>query len=248
VITEHELHAYIDGRLNGERRTAFEQWLASRPNDAARIAAYRHIGEQWRAAYASVLYEPVPEELVVAAQKKPRPRALVRVAAAIVLGMASAALAIWQLPLYFDGEAAGEMVRRAAVAHAVYTPEVRHPVEPQPQAHVLAWLSERLAMPVRAPNLETAGLTFIGGRLLPGEMQAAALLMYEAHSGPRLTLYWAPEFKSRHETGLRFARSDNGTRVYYWIDDECGYAVASADLGRNELLRVALLAYGQLEK
>src|SRR2546421_106910 len=76
----------------------------------------------------------------------------------------------------------------------------------------------------------------------------AALLMYEGQTGPRLTLYWGPEFKSRHETGLRFARSDNGTSVYYWIDDECGYAIASSDLARNELLRVAFLAYGQLEK
>jgi anti-sigma factor RsiW len=248
MITEDELHAYVDGRLSEDRRAAVEQWLAARPNDAARVAAYRHLAEQWRAAYAPVLHEPVPEELVVAARKKRRPRALVRVAAAIVLAAAIGALTMWQLSLYFESEAASEMVHRAAVAHAVYTPEVRHPVEPQAEAHLLAWLSERLAMPVRAPNLEAAGLTLIGGRLLPGEKQAAALLMYEGQTGPRLTLYWGPEFKSRHETGLRFARSDNGTSVYYWIDDECGYAIASADLARNEFLRVALLAYGQLEK
>jgi len=246
MITEHDLHAYVDGCLNEERRAAVEQWLAARPADAARVAAYRQLGEQWRAAYAPVLQEPVPQELVLAARRKRRP--LARLAAASVLAVALGALAMWQLPLYFDGEAATEMVRRAAVAHAVYTPEVRHPVEAQAETSVLAWLSERLDMKVQAPDLEAAGLSFIGGRLLPGERQAAALLMYEAQNGRRLTLYWGPEFRSRKETGLRFARSDNGTRVYYWIDDECGYAIASADLARNELLRVALLVYGQLEK
>ena len=92
------------------------------------------------------------------------------------------------------------------------------------------------------------GLTFIGGRLLPGERSPAALLMYEAQSGRRITLYWGPEFRSEHETPLRYVRADNGTRVYYWIDEECGYAIASADLSKNELLVVAAMAYSRLEK
>jgi anti-sigma factor RsiW len=37
-------------------------------------------------------------------------------------------------------------------------------------------------------------------------------------------------------------------RVYYWLDDECGYAVTSADLGEKELFRGAVMAYAQLEK
>jgi anti-sigma factor RsiW len=37
-------------------------------------------------------------------------------------------------------------------------------------------------------------------------------------------------------------------RLYYWIDPECGYAVASAELGEPELLRLARIVYEQLEK
>ena len=37
-------------------------------------------------------------------------------------------------------------------------------------------------------------------------------------------------------------------RVYYWLDDECGYAVASAELSRGELHALAQMAHEQLEK
>ena len=48
-----------------------------------------------------------------------------------------------------------KQARRAANAHAVYVPEVRHPVEvgADQEAHLVQWLSKRLAVPVRAPAL-----------------------------------------------------------------------------------------------
>jgi anti-sigma factor RsiW len=250
VIPEYDLHAYVDGRLDEPRRAALEQALAARPSDAARVAAYRYLSEQCRAAYAPLLNDPVPNGLALSAPEKPRRwRAARALAAAVVLALGLGVGAAWQLGYFNDGgERAAEMVRVAAMAHAVYTPEVHHPVEARAEANVLAWLSERLGMPVRAPNLESAGFSFMGGRLLPGDKTAAALLMYEAQNGRRLTLYWGPEFKSEHETRVQFATSENGTRVYYWIDEECGYAIASVDLSRDELRHVALMAHEQLEK
>jgi len=245
-VGEAELHAYTDDRLGEERRRAVEAWLAIHPDDASRVAAYRTLGEQWRAAYAAVLDEPVPAQLRL--QTKRRWRLPAAIAASVAL-----ALGAWQLfdhaPHYLPGNAATEVVRRAALAHAVYAPEVNHPVEAaSSRDELLQWLSARLQMKVQAPNLEAAGLAFIGGRLLPGERAPAALLMYEGANGERLTLYWAPEFRRERETGLVHARADNGMRLYYWLDDECAYAIASAELGDKELLRIAKIAYAQLEK
>jgi len=252
-IAEADIHGYVDGQLDDARRRAVRDWLAAHPDDAARVAGFRALGERWREAYARVLQEPVPPELLDALkpQRVTRVRRLAWAAAASVVATL-VALAAWTLvePHHLPGSAAADMIERAAVAHATYAAELRHPVDTgaPSKEELLAWLSQRLRMKVEAPSLESVGFTFIGGRLLPGESAPAALLMYEGKHGQRVTLYWGPEFRQERETGLRFAHSGRGERVYYWLDDECGYAIASSDLGQRQLLRVALLAYAQLEK
>jgi anti-sigma factor RsiW len=244
-LAEPDLHAYIDGRLDAARGRALESWLAAHPDDAARAAAYRLLGERWRAAYAPVLDEPIPAALVYALQGKPAcghpiVPAVVAVAAGILIALA--------VSLYLAPSPSPEIVHRAAMAHAVYAAEVQHPVEARAHDELLDWLSERLHMKVRAPDLQAAGFAFLGGRLLPGDAAAAALLMYEGQNGQRVTLYWGPEFRQARETGLVYAPGERGMRVYYWLDDDCGYAVASAELSQQELLAVALIAHEQLEK
>jgi len=102
-------------------------------------------------------------------------------------------------------------------------------------------------MKVTAPNLDAAGMSLVGGRLLPDESGPAASLMYETRDGRRATLYWAPDATREGRVNLRSTR-DGNVRVFYWIDDECGYALASADLGEEELRRAAALAYKELEE
>src|SRR5947209_3061470 len=58
-VTEDELHAYVDGELPADRRGAVEAWLASHPEDAARVAAWRVQAEAIRARYGAVAAEPV---------------------------------------------------------------------------------------------------------------------------------------------------------------------------------------------
>src|SRR5258708_10301853 len=148
----------------------------------ARIAADRVRGGHWGAAEAPVIV---------------RRKRRWRLPAAIAAGCAIMALSAWQVsehaPHYLPGNPAVEMVRRASLAHAVYAPEVNHPVEATSRDELLQWLSERLQMKVRAPSLEAAGLAFIGGRLLPGERAPAALLMYEESNGQRAKPYSGPE-------------------------------------------------------
>ena len=242
-VAEADLQAYVDGRLDAARRAALESWLAAHRGDAARVAAYRRLGEQWRAAYAPMLDEPIPPALHKALQARARRRPrFMRTA----LAAAAAALVALGVSLYLAAEPASEIVHRAAMAHAVYAAEVQHPVEGRDE--VLGWLSERLGMKVQAPDLRQAGFAFLGGRLVPGDAAAAALLMYEGQNGQRVTLYWDPEFRQARETGLVYAPTERGTRVYYWLDDECGYAVASAEISREELFALAQMAHEQLER
>jgi anti-sigma factor RsiW len=244
-VTEAELQAYVDRRLSPDRHAAVKAWVAARPSEAERLAAYWRINEVLHAAYDSVLAAPMPARLTVMAWRKPRWRRLAALAAAVLVAALLGAIAGWQLHIGPDSA----LMQRAALAHATYAPEVLHPVEmrAQERSELLAWLSKRLGMKVEAPNLEPAGLAFVGGRLLPGEAGATALLMYESAAGARVSLYWGADTRLSYDTGLRYARQKN-VRMYYWIDPECGYAVVSSELAKDDLLRVATIAHEQLEK
>lgn len=252
-ITEGDLQAYADGRLPDNRRSAIEAWLATRPEEAERIAAYRRLAQEVRAAYDSMMSEPVPERLARAAAPRLPIRRVAAIAVWIVLGVAIGAPAGWHVrPERVVAQPAPDaaiIARRAAVAHATYSPEVRHPVEvgADDEQHLVTWLSKRLGVKVRAPKLDEAGMSLVGGRLLPGETGPVAQFMYQTQNGRRLTLYVRTEGSSNRETAFRYAR-ENNVGVFYWIDREVGYALASADMSRDELLKLANLVYKQLEQ
>ena len=243
-ISESDLHAYLDGELEPSRRDEVDAHVASQPEEAARVAAYERLNEALRARYDSVLDEPVPPNLL-------RPRKAPRVLryAAVVGWLALGGFAGWQLHGWHAGEdraSAPPWARRAAVAHIVYSPEVRHPVEvgADQEDHLVAWLSKRLGTPLKIPHLNGVGYALVGGRLLPGEQGPAAQFMYQDAQGQRLTLYVRSHREQSRETAFRFAQ-DGSIRVFYWIDRGLGFAL-SAELEKDELLRVANAVYRQL--
>jgi anti-sigma factor RsiW len=250
-VTELDLQAYADGNLTEERRAAVAAWLASHPEDAERIESYRRLGEELRSAYDGVLHEPVPaylERLVRAG----RLRRAALVAGLLGLGIALGAVGGWQLRSMQSvpaaaGDPTAALARRAAVAHATYSPEVRHPVEvgADQEAHLVTWLSKRLGTPLRAPKLESVGYSLVGGRLLPGENGPVAHFMYQCNRGTRVTLYVRSDMGTNRSTAFRYAREGN-VGVFYWVDSKLGYAVSSGDISKEDLLNVATAAYHQL--
>jgi anti-sigma factor RsiW len=69
--------------------------------------------------------------------------------------------------------------------------------------------------------------------------------MYQDAGGKRLTLYVSRSRKGDAVTAFRFAREGN-VSVFYWIDDECGYAL-SGEVDKPTLARVASAVYKQLQ-
>jgi len=253
-VTEAELLAYVDGQLPGPRTPDVEAWLAAHPEEAERIAAYRRQNEELRAMFNPVLDEAVPERLRQVARRGAQWRTYAVAAGFTLLGLAVGVMAGWQLHAQRTPVAAGSIgiARNAAVAHATYSPEVRHPVEvgADQEAHLTAWLSKRLGTSLRAPKLEASGFNLVGGRLLPGEAKPAggpspvAQFMYQTQGGRRLTLYVRTE-AANNQTAFRYAM-EGSVGVFYWIDRNVGYALSSADLNREELLAVANTVYKQL--
>ena len=202
--------------------------------------------------FEPVLEEPVPARLVRAARRGTRLRSLAVAAGWVALGVAIGTMAGWQLhalraPAPVAQPEAPVIARRAALAHATYAPEVRHPVEvgADQEEHLVAWLSKRLGGDVRAPRLDGEGMALVGGRLLPRDPGPVAQFMYQNAQGRRVTLYVRTEGPDQRETAFRFTREGN-VRVFYWIDRKFGYALSSADLERDELLKLANVVYRQL--
>jgi anti-sigma factor RsiW len=253
-INEADLQAYVDEQLDAARRAEVEAWLVAHPEEAERIAAFRRLGEELRAVYDPVLSEQLPPTLAGAGTLGERrwPR-FAAMAALLALGAAIGGIAGWQLhdsrPIAAAAPAdvGAAMARRAAVAHATYSPEVRHPVEvgADQEAHLVAWLSKRLGAPLRAPKLEAVGYNLVGGRLLPGDNGPVAHFMYQCTRGTRVTLYVRTEMAGNRETAFRYAR-ENNVGVFYWVDRKLGYALSSADISKEDLLKVANAVYQQI--
>lgn len=250
-VSELDLQAYADGTLPEERRAAVAAWLAAHAEDAERIESYRRLAEELRSTYEGVLDEPVPERLS-RALRPARVRRVAMIALWVGLGAALGGIAGWHLystqtPPTAAVDPADSMARRAAVAHATYSPEVRHPVEvgADQEAHLVKWLSKRLGTQLRAPQLESVGYSLVGGRLLPGENGPVAHFMYQCNRGTRVTLYVRGDMGSNRSTAFRYAREGN-VGVFYWVDSKMGYALSSNDISKEDLLNVANAAYQQL--
>ena len=261
------LSAWLDDELPPEQRAEVEAWLREHPEDAARVRLWALDAEALRARLDGVLGEPVPQALAqVTWRKAPDtlPGAMwqrwVAALAIFVLGGAVGAAVMWRLPPSSGGLARGgepAWVQRAAVAHAVYVPEVRHPVEVKAQEeHLSRWLTRRLTLPVKLFDLRAQGFELVGGRLLPDAAgPPSAQLMYQAlpDTGAdgkplRVTVYLRKP-DSNTPAAFRYERQGE-LGLFYWVEGEsteggaCGYALVGA-LPRGQLLALAEAIYKQ---
>ncbi len=195
--------------------------------------------------FDAVMTEPIPARMYL---KRPAwldyARAAMLVAVGIAIGLAAPFL---RTPAPSPIAYVSQLPVRAARAHLVYSPEVRHPVEVEAKEkdHLVKWLSKRLGIDLKVPLLSTEGFELLGGRLLPGSDGPVAQFMYQDSSGKRLTLYVARPHKGDNVTAFRFAQ-EGPVSVFYWMDRECGYAL-SGEVDKPTLARVASLVYKQLE-
>lgn len=232
-IREDELHAWIDGRIAPDRRAAVEAWLAAHPEQRSRLDAYRTQDAVLRGALDAAVSGPVPERLERAAHR-PYPRYRLASLAAAALALIVGAGAGWGLRDALMDEP-GNFALQAAVAHEVFVPEQRHPVEVAANEadHLTTWLGKRLGGPLAAPDLSSLGYRLVGGRLLATESGPAAQLMYEDADGGRLTLYLRTDVKDEPEHAWWFAK-EGDIDVYYWVMDGRALAVVGA-MSRAEL-------------
>jgi anti-sigma factor RsiW len=248
MISDDELHAYVDGELPADRRGAVEAWLAAHADDAAKVAAWRKQAELIQARYGGIVNEKVPARLDFGKMARRRRNTWIAAAAAAALAaFVAGGVTGWTVR---DAETppSSDLTRFTAdalEAYRLYVVEVRHPVEvPGDQRpHLVEWLSKRVGSPVSAPDLSHVGLKLVGGRLLPGPTGATAFFMYEGPSGERFTLYCGRT--GDREMALRYT-TGNQNAAYYWVDQNLAY-VLSGPAERDKLRDIAQAAYDQID-
>ena len=272
-VSEGELHTLLDGRLSPGERVALEMRLANDAPATATLNAWQTQREELRKLHQPLLSEALPPTLLAAAQRASRSSQQLDqwwrwggMAAGVILAFGVGWLSHDQLGGQLSKQiASGQMrstqtftfVHEASLAHAVFSPEVRHPVEvpAAQQEHLVQWLSKRLGKPLKVPVLSAQAYELVGGRLLPGDGGARAQFMFQNPEGTRVTLYLgaldnkiaasgaAPKPGSQ-ETAFRYS-TDGPVPSFYWVDQGFGYALSGA-VSREELMKLAQLVYQQL--
>jgi anti-sigma factor RsiW len=261
-FSETDIHSLIDGELPPETAEQVAAWVAEDPERLRLAQTCREQRELLHRRYDALLGEPMPAAMLQTVRDGPKRarraanQSMFRRTAGLMLLAGACTAGGWFGHARLGGgpapapaaDALAVLSHRAAVAHVVFSPEVRHPVEvaASEEAHLVRWLSNRLATPVRAPALGPQGFQLVGGRLLPGEDRPVAQFMYQNGAGKRLTLYvstLAPSAATR-ETAFRFERYRD-VNTFYWAQENRAYAL-SGELNREELMPVARTVYEQL--
>lgn len=244
IVTEDDLHKYVDGELTDTKAGIVAAAVAADESLREKVDEYREINRRLREIYDEKQPGPLPARLLIAVSGRSG-LPVMQIAASVIWFLIGGLLG-YVLQGHLDSN---EFVRplpiEAAFAHAVFVPEVRHPVEVNAaeREHLNAWLSKRLARPIAAPDLRLAGYALIGGRLLPDAHRPAAQFMFEDSAGQRITLYIRHSLDGR-ASSFSYAQS-NEFGIVYWVDDGLAYALTSA-ADKALLTKAAEIVYRQV--
>ncbi|MDO8458971.1 MAG: anti-sigma factor [Burkholderiaceae bacterium] len=268
TLTEDQIHALVDGQLSPQEAARLQARLTLDPVAQVTVEKWRQQRAALKSLHGHILSEALPATLTTTAtQSAASQQALNQwwrwggIAAGVMMtfGVGWFSNAAWHgesqalapTAAVVKALSARDFARQASLAHAVYAPEARHPVEvaAAEQEHLIQWLSKRLGKPLKVPNLTAQGYQLVGGRLLPGDAGARAQFMFQKESGARITLYLgavdkAPTGAAVAETGFNFA-SEGAISSFYWIDQGFGYALVGP-VPRDSLMKLAQAVYQQL--
>lgn len=270
-VRDARLHAWVDDELSPAERSEVDQWMREHPADAERMHRWMDDAEAIRRKLEPILDEDVPVRLQqIVWNRTPiavsmRWQRFAAAAAVFIVGGVVGGLIGWTAKpagaVYAQDaspDSAG-WVQRAVVAHRVYVPEVRHPVEVNvsdkgaadriaQEAQLARWLTTRVDVPVRLFDLRAEGFELVGGRLLPDASGPSAQLMYQNTGGQRITVYLRKSsggLLPGKDSPFAFQRRGD-LAMFYWPEGDAGYAIVGA-LPRERLQALAEAIHKQCD-
>jgi anti-sigma factor RsiW len=234
-ITEDDLHAYVDGRLDPARQADVAAYLEAHADVAGRIAGYGEQRAMLREMLRPVADEPIPPALNVRhlAERRARVAWPRWWAAAAVLLLSLGGAGGWTLRGLSGPPMQGVAMlgQEAAYNFSVYGPDHMHPVEMRAAAgtELTDWVAQRLGHSVMVPDLAGSGYRFMGGRVVATPQGPGALFMYDNDHGTRLVMLTVPMAADRTTPMMPMSHGD--ISGLSWATQGMGYSlVGPADM------------------
>ena len=192
-VSEEDLHGFVDGVLDPDRRAAVERHLSNDPDASARIRGWQASRAAMLAAFGGAAMEPVPPSLNVAriaAARSARRWRPTMVAAGLALALALGGGAGWFANDLMQPAGLSALAVQATDAHRVFADDMVHPVEfgPAELPGQLGWIGQRVGHEVVVPDLSADGFRLVGARMVATPQGPACLFLYDGAGSQRISI------------------------------------------------------------
>ncbi|MHC1479163.1 anti-sigma factor family protein [Frateuria aurantia] len=230
--SEHDLHAYVDGRLDGLQQQAVALYLAQHPELAAEVQDWQRDAQRLRAAagpWQDLPPNPGLDPLRLRAGRRQRQRARWAIAAMLVLGLGLGGLGGWQMHGWQLTRASPPM-SDALTAYRLATQDqgLQLDIVSEQAPALQQWLDAHVRHSIRLPDLRDSGFHPVGGRLFITDKDVAAMVLYEDARHHTISFYVRPPglLRNRLPYGLR---ADGELLAQYGSDRLHNFALVSRD-------------------
>ena len=232
-ISEDDLHAYIDGRLDDARSAEVSAYLEKHPEVAGRFASYASQRDILRSALDPVAEEPVPTRLnishMLAGRRQNRMSAWRLAAAAVVLLFAGGS-AGWAVRAGLDQPTEGvlALADEASQTYAAFASDSIRPVEVRADrlVELVDWATERMGRKPMLPDLGKSGYRLMGGRIVATPHGPGLMLMYDDDRGSRLVMLTRPMTVDLNRKMTPHTEDD--VEGWAWSMDGMGYSLVGS--------------------
>ena len=232
-ITEDDLHAYVDGRLDDARNAEVCSYLEKHPGVASRFASYSAQRTALRTAFDPVAEEPIPTRLnlnhMIAARRRNRVSAWRLAAAAVVLLFAGGSGGWYMHDMMSPpNEGVVALAREASDSFATYAADRIRPIELRADnmVELVDWATERMGRKPVLPDLSQSGYRLMGGRVVSTPHGAGLMLMYDNDQGTRLVMLTRPMAVDQARTMT--PHSQGKVDGWSWASNGMGYSLVGA--------------------
>ncbi|PDQ23099.1 hypothetical protein CN311_00115 [Mesorhizobium sanjuanii] len=232
-ITEDDLHAYVDGRLDVARSEEVSAYLGKHPDVANRFASYSVQRTLLQGAFDPVAGEPVPSRLnlshMIASRRQNRVSTWRLIAAAVVLLFAGGSGGWYMHDMMVPPtEGVVALAREASDSFATYAGDRTRPVELRADnmVELVGWATERIGRKPVLPDLSKSGYRLMGGRVVSTPHGAGLMLMYDNDHGTRLVMLTRP--MAVDQTRTMTPHSQGKVDGWAWASNGMGYSLVGS--------------------
>ncbi|WP_462383636.1 anti-sigma factor family protein [Pseudomonas sp. Marseille-QA0892] len=241
IISDHDLHAYVDGRLDAERRRFVDDALARDPVLAAQVHGWLQDARTLRSALSqpSRPENPALDPIAIRARKRRRRGGQLATAASLALCLGIGGWGGWMARESVQPYADPPMSDAVQAYRLLVDGRMPPDMTATNPAELSNWLAVRFGGDVQMPNLEPAGFKAVSARMLSTPQGAAAMVLYRDRAGRTATFYIRPP-GAGYRMMPKGERRDGELKARYWSGGRYNYAVVTkADDDIEKALRSA---------